>query len=254
MSSEERFGFEWNKYNFMDENYKIQFERWVFPLVKKDFENKKVLDAGCGMGRNSYWTLSWGAERVTAFDCDTRSVEAAKKNLINFKNAEVFYKSIYDIDWNNEFDIAFSIGVVHHLKNPKAALQNLVKSLKSRGKLLIWVYSREGNGLVVKVINPIRKLITSKLPVRLTYFLSYFFSAPLFVFLKIFRPKNSYLNQLRNFKFWHIHSIVFDQLIPDIANYWTKKEVEELMSGLGLKEFSVSRPSNGQGWTAVGMK
>lgn len=254
MSSEERFGFEWSKYNFMDENYRLQFEKWVFPLIKKDFEGKKVLDAGCGMGRNSYWSLTWGAERVTAFDCDTRSVEAAKKNLEKFKNTEVLYKSIYDIDRSNEFDIAMSIGVIHHLKDPKLALQNLVKSLKSGGKLLIWVYSREGNGLIVKFISPVRKLITSKLPVRLTYFLSYFFSTPLYIFLKIFRPKNSYLNQLRNFKFWHIHSIVFDQLIPDIANYWTKEEVEELIGSLRLKEFSVLRPPNGQGWTVIGIK
>lgn len=254
MSSEEKFGFEWSKYNFMNENYRLQFERWVFPLARKDFEGKKVLDAGCGMGRNSFWPLLWGAERVAAFDYDTRSVEAAKKNLISFKNAEVFYKSIYDIDWNNEFDIAMSIGVIHHLKDPKLALRNLAKSLKNGGKLLIWVYSREGNRLVVKFINPIRKLITSKLPVRLTYFLSYFFSAPLYIFLKIFRLENPYLKQLRNFKFWHIHSIVFDQLIPDIANYWTKKEVEELMNSLGLKDFNVTRSPNGQGWTAVGVK
>ena len=183
-----------------------------------------------------------------------RSVEAAKRNLADFKNAEVFYKSIYDINWNSEFDIAISIGVIHHLKDPKLALQNLVGSLKSGGKLLIWVYSREGNEIVVKFINPIRKLITSKAPVKTAYFLSYFFSVPLYIFLKIFRPKNRYLNQLKNFKFWHMHSIVFDQLIPEIANYWTKKQVEELMEGLCFKEFNVSRPPNGQGWTGIGIK
>lgn len=254
MSSENRFGFEWNKYNFLDENYKLQFERWVFPFTKNDFQGKKVLDAGCGMGRNSFYALGWGVSSIIAFDYDMRSVEAAKRNLADFKNAEVFYKSIYDINWNSEFDIAISIGVIHHLKDPKLALQNLVGSLKSGGKLLIWVYSREGNEIVVKFINPIRKLITSKAPVKTAYFLSYFFSVPLYIFLKIFRPKNRYLNQLKNFKFWHMHSIVFDQLIPEIANYWTKKQVEELMEGLCFKEFNVSRPPNGQGWTGIGIK
>jgi len=101
-----------------------------------DFKGKIILDAGCGMGRNSYWPLRWGAKRVISFDYDKQSVEAAKKTLSEFSNSEVVFKSIYEIDWRNYFDITFSIGVIHHLKNSSLAIDNLVKSLKPGGILL----------------------------------------------------------------------------------------------------------------------
>ena len=254
MASEERFGFEWGKYSCIDPKYEAQFQNWVHPLAPSDFKDKNILDAGCGMGRNSYWCLKYGARGVTAFDFDQRSVGAAQKNLKQFQNANVLYKSIYDIDWTDEFDTAFSIGVIHHLNNPKKAVQNLIRSVKKGGIILLWVYSYEGNEWIIRYINPIRIHITSKLPVRLVHFLSYFCSIPLWVFVKIFRGPNAYLRQLSAFSFYHIHSIVFDQLIPEVANYWTKKEVINLLQEAGLEEVNIHQPPNKSGWTVVGKK
>ena len=254
MSSEKRFGYEWNKYSFMNSVYEGQFKGWIYPLTSGDFKGKIVLDAGCGMGRNSYWPLNWGAEKVVSFDYDKRSVEAARKVLSKFSNSEVMFKSIYEIDWRNYFDITFSIGVIHHLNNPSLAIDNLVKSLKSGGILLVWVYSLEGNEWIVRFVNPIRKYLTSKLPLALVHLLSYFCSVPLWIYIKFFNKKNEYLKQLSDFKFWHIHSIVFDQLIPDVANYWSKKEIAELFNKSELKDLRVIRPKNNCGWTVMGVK
>jgi SAM-dependent methyltransferase len=249
MSSQERFGYEWDKYSHMDENYEHQFKNWVSPLRPEDFQGKKILDAGCGMGRNSYWPLKWGAKGVTAFDFDKRSVERAKQTLSSFKNVEVFYKSIFKIDWKNEFDIAMSIGVIHHLEDPLLALQNMTRALVPGGTLLVWVYSYEGNEWIVRYVNPVRKHITSKLPVSVVHFLSYFCSVPLFLFVKIFKGPSGYLKQLSTFDFWHIHSIVFDQLIPDIANYWSKKDLEEMLGKItDIENLSIQPPPNGSGW------
>jgi len=252
MSSNERFGYEWDKYSVIDPNYEKQFKNWIHPVEPDDFKGKEVLDAGCGMGRNSYWPLLWGAKRVLGFDFDHRSVNAARKNLANFQNAEVQYKSIYDIQWKREFDVAFCIGVIHHLKEPKFALKKLVESLKPNGTLIIWVYSYEGNEWIVRFVSPIRKLVTSKLPVGLVHVLSYAFSIPLYAFVKIFKGPSAYFKQLSTFHFWHVHSIVFDQLIPDVANYWKREEVKELFSHIGLREFAIYQPPNKTGWTIVG--
>lgn len=254
MASSERFGFEWDKYSAIETLYESQFKNWIGPLQAKDFEHKSVLDAGCGMGRNSYWPLKYGAKRVVAFDLDERSIRAARRNLSDFSNSEVYLKSIYDIDWQNEFDLAFSIGVIHHLKEPKTALRNLVKSVKDGGRILVWVYSYEGNAWIVKLVNPIRKHFTSKLPVGLVHFLSYFCSIPLWIFVKLFKGPSDYLKQLSTFKFWHIHSIVFDQLIPEVANYWKKEEIKDLFTGIGLRDFKIVEPSNRCGWIVLGEK
>jgi len=254
MASAERFGFEWNKYSELDPNYEKQFQSWVHPLTESDFKDKEVLDAGCGMGRNSFWSLKWGAKKLVAFDFDERSVARAKKNLSEFPNAEALFKNIYEIDWQNQFDIAFSIGVIHHLKNPRLAIVKLVQAVKPGGIILIWVYSYEGNEWIVKYINPIRRYITSKIPVEVTHLLAYFFSVPLWMRVKIFRGPSPYFRELAGFKFWHIHSIVFDQLIPKIANYWTKEEVAGLVLNLGLEDIKIVRPPTNCGWTMIAKK
>jgi len=250
--STERFGYEWKTYSKITPEYKEQFVKWIYPLELNDFKDKKVLDAGCGIGRNSLWPLIYGAKEVTSFDYNKNSVEAAKKNLARFKNSEVFYNSIYDINYNDEFDISFSIGVIHHLEFPEKAVHSLINATKPNGIILIWVYGYEGNEWIVRYINPIRK-ITSKLPVGLTHFLTYFCSTPLYFYIKIFKPKHKYLKQLSKFKFWHIHSIAFDQLIPKIANYWTKKQALDLFNHKNIKDIKIFRVNNNS-WTVIARK
>jgi SAM-dependent methyltransferase len=254
MSSEHRFGYEWNKYSWVAEDYERQFLNWTSPLLPHDWVGKKILDAGCGMGRNSYWPMKWGGASIVAFDYDERSVKRAKETLSDFSNADVQFHSIDDIAWKDEFDIAFSIGVIHHLKEPKHALANMVRALKPGGRLLIWVYGYEGNEWIVRYVNPVRMHITSKLPVGLVHVLSYFCSVPLYVFVKLFKGPSKYLKQLSTFDFWHIHSIVFDQLIPDVANYWKQEEVRALVEQLPLRDVTVTAPPNESGWILTGVK
>lgn len=252
MASSERFGYEWEKFSSIIPEYEEQFLKWAYPLSKKDFIGKSVLDGGCGIGRNSYWPLLYGAKKLLAFDFDRRTVAVAKKNLKQFKHARVEYQSIYEINYKNQFDISFSIGVIHHLENPRLAVKNLVIATKKNGKILIWVYGKQGGGLFVNMINTIRAL-ASKLPIQLTHYWAYFFSVPLFVFIKLIPQSHPYLKQLKGFRFWHIHSIVFDQMLPTVAHYWSKDEAEELFNNLpvkNIKTYSVNDIS----WTVVATK
>ena len=254
MSSQNRFGYEWEKYSWVTRDYEKQFLNWTHPLQPSDWVGKKVLDAGCGMGRNSLWPMKFGAASVTAFDFDERSVARAKETLKEYPTASVSFKSIYDIAWKNEFDVAFSIGVIHHLREPKKALSNMVEALKPGGKLLIWVYGYEGNEWIVRYVDPIRIHVTSKLPLPLVHLLSYFCSVPLYAFVKIFKGPSAYCKQLSTFNFWHVHSIVFDQLIPDVANYWKQEEVRALVAHLPLIDVTVTPPPNKSGWILTGTK
>ncbi len=252
LDSTERFGFEWDKYRSIIPEYEEQFLKWVFPLKKEDFRNKKVLDGGCGIGRNSFWPLRYNAKEVFAFDYDERTVKVAQDNLSKYKNSVVYYGSIYKIDYINKFDISFSIGVIHHLSDPRLAIAQLVQATKKGGKVLIWVYGYEGNEWIVKYISPIRKY-TSRIPLKIVNYLAYCFSAPLYIYLKLSKTKSLYLAQIARFRFWHVHSIVFDQLIPKIANYWKKKEALLLFENQGLKDIKAYQV-NGNSWTIIGTK
>ncbi len=255
MASEDRFGYEWSKYSELDPNHEGQFWNWVHPLEAKDFAGKRVLDAGCGMGRNSFWALKAGARELVAFDYNERSLTSARKTLSQFTNVRIFFKNIHTLDFKEEFDLAFSIGVIHHLENPEEALKGLYKSLLPDGKLAVWVYSKEGYEWVPKYINPIRIHITSRLPLFIMEVLSFIATVPLYIFVKLFSQKNKYYTQLSNFGFRHIWlSIVFDQLIPTVANYWTKDEVAALFIRSGINDFSIYRPANDNGWTIIATK
>ena len=250
--TQHQFGYEWNLYREILPLYKEQFCRWIHPVPLDFFKDKVFLDAGCGIGRNSYWPLLTGAKSGYALDYDSRTVAVAQQNLQQFSNCTVVFKSIYDIDFNEEFDIVFCIGVLHHLAHPRQALENFVRALKPTGTLILWVYAYEGNERYLKWVNPLRKYITSKLPLGFTRWIAKFLT----VFLKIkllFPQKQEYLQLLQKMSFRHLESIVFDQLLPTIAHYWTKEEVLQLLTGLPLCNLRLQH-TNGMSWTLVAEK
>lgn len=254
MASTERFGYEWRKYHYLLPQYEEQFLRWVHPLTKDDFRDKVVLDAGCGMGRNSYWPLQYGARKVVAFDYDEGTVAMARKTLQQFSNAEITYADINTFQPEDRFDIVFSIGVIHHLYRPDIALKNLASLLKPGGTLLIWVYGKEGNEWFLRFLNPLRVYVTSRLPLWMVHVIAYLFSAPLFLFVRLVPQRRPYFALLRTFRFDHLHSIIFDQLIPKVANYWKREEALQLLADTGMLKDIRIFPANGMSWTVLGTK
>jgi SAM-dependent methyltransferase len=69
--------------------YEEQFRRWLPFYRPHDWVGKRFVDVGCGMGRNSYWPMSYGAAGGVAIDVDERSLAAARRNLAPFPTVEV---------------------------------------------------------------------------------------------------------------------------------------------------------------------
>lgn len=155
--------------------------------------------------------------------------------------------------YKENFDIVMCIGVIHHLENPKLAIKKLIKATKKGGKLVIWVYGYECNEWIKKYINPVR-FFTSRLPLPVVNYISAIITIFLLAFLKLVSPKKTYLKQISMFSFWHVHSIIFDQLIPKIAHYWTKEEALSLLK----KQPNIGRirihHTNDNSWTIIGTK
>src|SRR5829696_4221883 len=125
--SPERFGYEWSVYAELRPEYEEQFRRWTAHLTPDDWKGRTFLDVGCGMGRNSYWPMTYGAEGGVAIDIDPRSLQAAKAILRPYPSVAVEERSAYDIGYQAQFDIVFSIGVIHHLQFPEKALAEMVR-------------------------------------------------------------------------------------------------------------------------------
>ncbi|NQV57931.1 MAG: class I SAM-dependent methyltransferase [Rhodospirillales bacterium] len=252
--SPDRFGYSWDAFSDLSPEQEEQFRRWTCLLnPATDWTEKKFLDVGCGAGRNSVWAMKFGATGGMAIDVDDRSLASARRNLAPFSSVEVAFKSIYELDRPEEFDIAFSIGVIHHLAEPELAIQKMRDAVKPGGCVLIWVYGRENMGLYLAILNPLRQAIFSWLPMPLLRIFAYAPASLLWLLLRIGLRRLEYFKLLRNFPFRHLLHIMLDQMLPKIANYWRRDEVRALMEQAGLTDIKLA-DVNEMSWCAVGVK
>ena len=250
--SPERFGYSWDHYADLLPEHEEQFLNWT-ALDKSFWEGIRFLDGGCGIGRNSHWPMTYGALGGLAVDVDDRTLGRARHNLAPFASVEVRKQSIYEIGEADTFDIAFSIGVIHHLSDPDAAVARLARATKPGGRVLVWLYGRENNGWIVHLFNPLRRALFSRLPIRLVHALSWPLTALLWCALRLGLPPGAYYRLIRRFSFEHLRVIVFDHMIPRIALYYTQAEAEALLARAGLIDI-LSIWVNENSWSVIGQK
>jgi SAM-dependent methyltransferase len=205
------------------------------------------------MGRNSYWPLKYGAAGGVAVDIDERSLESARRNLRRFSTMQVMRMSAYDLHFEGRFDVAFSIGVIHHLEHPQRALEKMARAVKPGGRVLIWVYGAENNRWLVSVLDPLRRMLLSRLPVGLTHHLSFYPAALLWALLRLGVRPIEYFRLIAGFEFAHLRAIVFDQMLPRIAHYWRREEIARMMEAAGLEDVRLTWV-NQMSWSAIGTR
>ena len=240
LGTPERFGYAWNIASKIEKNNELQFLNWTKVIKNKNYwKDKNILDAGCGIGRNTYWPIKYGCKSAVAFDMDERTIIAAKNNLKKFNQVKIKKLSIYKIPFENKFDISFSIGVIHHLEHPKLAIENMIKATKPGGQILIWLYGYENMEIYVKILNPIRKVLFSRAPLLFVRICSYIPGLILYILVKSGLFKLEYLKFLKNFNFFQIQQIVFDQMLPKTAKYYKKEEALELLNNNKLQNLKI---------------
>src|SRR5581483_12134800 len=102
-------------------------------------------------------------------------------------------------------------------------------------------------------LNPLRKAIFSRLPIGLVHHLSLYPAALLWLALRVGIRPLAYFRLLAQFDFAHLRSIVFDQMLPRVAHYWTGGEVSALMQNAGLQDVRLDWV-NEMSWAATGTK
>jgi SAM-dependent methyltransferase len=251
--SPERFGYSWQNYCDILPEHEEQFARWTAPLKREDWKGVDFLDVGCGIGRNSYWPMLYGARGGLAIDVDDRTLTAARKNLSGFESLEVRFQSVYELDEKSRFDIVYSIGVVHHLEFPELAVGKMVAAARSGGTVLLWLYGYENNEWIVRAADPLRKALFSKMPLGLVHAMSLPLASGLWLLLKAGFTPIEFLRLARRFTFPHLRAIVFDQMIPKIARYYRRDEAAALLEQAGLENIQVIWV-NEMSWAVSGIK
>lgn len=241
-----------------------QIEDWFAPLQKSDFENKRILELGCGNASIMTHVASWHPSYIEGVDLGD-SVLSAEKNLSNYRNWKLVKADLTEYR-SNGFDIVYCIGVIHHLKDLNKGFESLVSNTKSGGRFHAWVYAREGNGVIVYIVDPIRKIV-SRLPWWFTkYFVATPLVAPYFIYAKIiskFRnvsifkklPLYEYSLWISKREFAFFRHVAFDQLVTPQTRYIPRSTIENWLKDPKIDQAStyiIMR--NGNSWKFGGKK
>ena len=258
------FGYEWTHYSALTEADRREFLDWIAPVTPSDFADKLVLDAGCGKGRHSFLSAQFHARAVVGVDL-SNAVEAAFGNTRALPNVHIVQADILHLPFAQPFDLAYSIGVLHHLPVPKQGFLSLATHVKPGGRIVAWVYGKEGNLWIEKLVDPVRKNITSRLPRFLTRCFSFVPAVVLYAGLKLlYRPAirrpwlkrilpySDYLCSISGYSFAENFWNVFDQLVAPTAYYHSQEEVADWFATIQGKQVTISR-HNSNSWRGTAL-
>lgn len=258
------FGYEWHRFPEMYEEWERQFLDYMQPHAADFFPGKKILDAGCGNGRFAYYAAKYGAE-VWAIDLGP-AVEVARHNT-QTRNVHVVQADLHNPPFALEsFDFIYSIGVLHHLPDPEAAFQNLLRFLKPGGVVQIYLYwkpeQRPIKAAMLSGVSAARRL-TTRLPHRAVYALAYPTAAIAFAFFvwpyRILRrfplfnrmAEDIPLKQYAKLPFRVCVNDQLDRFSAPIENRYTRADVQNWLARASLEAPSVAENF---GWIGTGRK
>ncbi len=262
------FGEEWETFHGFAEDDISQIGKDYFDIVKAEHVDDKsvVLDVGCGSGRWSKF-LADKVKFIEAID-PSDAIYSAVKLTRNIPNIRVTKAGVDSIPFlNNSFDFVFSLGVLHHIPDTKAAMQCCVDKLKPHGYFLIYLYYNLDNRnvffkLLFQLVNTSRRLI-SKLPSPIKKFVCNLIAItiywPLSKFSHLLRKiglsqlsKKIPLSYYGDKSFYIIRNDALDRFGTPLEQRFSKAEIEKMMLDCGLTDiiFSNSEPY----WHAIGKK
>ena len=135
-----------------------------FQDVKMDrgtLAGTRALNLGCGSGRQLY-NVSLITKHVCAVDMGEH-IHIARQNCAGRNNVSYVRADITRLPFKClDFDIVYSIGVIHHLSDPKACFEQLVDMMKPGSWLVVSVYAHTENA--DQILTEASKRVTSKLP------------------------------------------------------------------------------------------
>jgi len=108
-----------------------------------DYAGALVLDAGVGAGRFAECAARNGAQ-VYGVDLSA-AIDAAYLNIGRLENVHLIQADIFAMPFREgTFDLAYSIGVLHHTPDPRAAFDRVAATVKDGGSLAVYLYDRYG--------------------------------------------------------------------------------------------------------------
>lgn len=249
---------EWrSQWEMFKDNELFLFREWIEPNTVEDFRGKEVLECGCGNGQHTSFVAPY-AKRITAVDLNTADI--ARKQNAALANARFVEADIAAMDLKEKFDVVFSIGVIHHTDDPEKTFDNLKRHVKPGGKLIIWVYSEEGNFLVKNIVEPLKRALLSRMKRdtlrRVSEALTLLMYIPVYsIYLLPLKslPYYEYFKNFRRLSFYRNCLNVFDKLNAPQTFLIKRETIVRWFNDRDFREINISDYKK-VSWRASGVK
>ena len=260
------FGKEWASFDQTKLSHAELHQQFGCYFSLFDFENAgEGFDLGCGSGR---WAqlVAPRVRRLHCIDPATDALAVARKTLSGHANVVLHHGCADTIPLpDNSQDFGYSLGVLHHVPDPEAAMRNAVRKLKPGAQFLVYLYYRFDNrpawfrGLwrvsdiirkgVCRLPFPVKKALTSIVAATVYYPLA---RSALLLEKAGCNVESFPLSPYRVRSFYSMRTDALDRFGTRLEHRFTQAEIRAMMERCGLTgiRFSEGPPC----WVAHGIK
>ncbi len=252
----ERFAVRWGVAGAMRARYEQQFLDWVTPLTPRDFTNRTVLEAGACDGTHTRLAARYGPRALVALEPGP-AVDFAFAATRHLKHAHVVQGNLERPPVGRAFDIALSVGALHFLAEPEEAFRAITSRVAPGGRVAVWVQGHESNEFLVRLVDPVRRRITSRLPRPLLYWTSLPPAVALTAAIQAYRlrplaehlPLGDYLSSISWYTLRDIHQLVFRELAASVTHYLREENIRAWFEEADFEGIRIDW-HNGNSWRA----
>lgn len=232
-----------------------QFLDWIAPLTPADLTGRDVLELGFGNGSLLAHAAAARPRRLAGIELGDTIAHARKivGPLAELHRGDLTTAAL------GQFDVVYCIGVLHHLADPRAGFESVLRHTKPGGRFHCWVYAHEGNAVIRWTVDPLRR-IASRLPWWLTkYGLALPLVIPYFLYAKLHLPftkrlpLGEYTLWIARERFRFFHHVAFDQLVTPRTTYLRRSTIETWLADPRVSS-SYIRQRNGNSWIFGGTR
>ena len=265
------FANSWNTVGEGSVYTRAQFVDWMAPIDLATVEGQSVLELGFGNGSLLYHMGAYRPARLAGIELGD-TLEQTRKNLSHLPAGMLeLHRGDLTTAQLGPFDLVYCIGVLHHLREPRAGFDAVVRHTRPGGRFHCWVYAEEGNAVVIHVVDPIRRL-ACRLPWWATkYGVALPLAVPYFAYAKTVRalshaggaaerlashlPLAQYSKWIAERPFPFFHHVAFDQLVTPQTWYLSRATVESFLAHPDVDPGSTYLMSrNGNSWVFGGRR
>lgn len=254
------FGNQWQIHGSLDDDHWSSVEMFADHFGghfdAAEITGKDVAEVGSGSGRIVNMICSFRPRKCYAIE-PSAGFEILKANTRQHADIVDYVQATGESFDLRDLDLVFSLGVIHHIKDPADVVANIHRSLKDGGTFLVWVYGHEGNRPYL-MFHGALSWITRRMPDamldRVSAALNHAIQPYIWLCRRLPLPLRGYLLNVFAKCGWEKRKyIIFDQLNPAYAKYYRREELLKLLNDAGFHDVRLYH-RHGYSWTAIARK